>query len=117
VREKSRPLGLTIFAVLLGISALGHLARISPESEDLVRTLTVCVVLSAFAAAVGLWRRESWALTAFVTWSMLVLARQVARELRVDQVPWEEVLLGFGLQATVLGFCVAFVRSQLRDSR
>jgi len=115
--EKQRPLGLTVFALLLGLSALGHLARIRPEAEDLVRTLTIGVALAAVAAAVGLWRRESWALPAFVTWALLVLARQVAREVRVEQVPWEEVALGVVLQTTVLGVCVAFVRAQLRDSR
>ena len=115
--DQERPLGLTIFAVLVGLSALGHFGCLSSSAGPSLRMLTVAVAVSGIGAALGLWRRDSWALTAFVLWTLLVLARQVVREWRIEQVPWEEVLLGLGLQATVLGVCVAFVRSQLRESR
>lgn len=115
--ENKRPLGLTLFAVLVGVSALSHFALLSSSSDELVRILSVAVAVSGLAAAIGLWRRDTWALTAFVLWALTVLARQVAREWRVEQVIWEEILAGVVLQVAVLGVCFAFVRSQLRDSR
>ena len=115
--DKKRPLGLTLFAVLVGLSALAHFACLTPSADELVRILTVVVAVSGLVAALGLWRRESWALTAFVLWALSILARQVVREGRVEHVIWEEILAGFVLQATVLGVCAAFVRSQIRDSR
>ena len=116
MNQENRPIGFTIFALLIGIFALAHLMRITPEQVLAVKLLTVGVAIAGLATSIALWRMERWAAVAFSVWAVLVLARQVTRELVVEGVQWEEVLLGFGLMAVVLGVCVAYIRSQLRTA-
>ena len=69
-----RPLGFTLlslFLLSLSFAAVGNLF-VGQKTLDM-KILIVAYGLTAFAAALGLWRFKEWAYRAFLSWSVVVL--------------------------------------------
>ena len=79
-QTSKRPIGLTLLALLLAAGSVGavRIALATPApTPDLpwiwFQLAAGVYALTALPAAVGLWRRSSWAPTAFSTWSVAAL--------------------------------------------
>jgi len=89
-RTSRRPRGLTVLALLLAWLSVGAitLALVRPTpTPDLPWTwyqlAAGLYALTAIPAAVGMWRRNSWAPTAFSIWSVAALLTGVLPTLTI----------------------------------
>jgi hypothetical protein len=78
-----RPIGMTLFCLLLGWLALGALmnaALLFPQLDlPLYMTaVALAYAVTAGAAAFGLWRMRPWGLTAFRAWGLALLVSLLA---------------------------------------
>ena len=82
-----RPVGMTLLCLLLGwltFSALMNAALLIPQLDlplyltVLMTALALAYAVTAWAAAVGLWRMRPWGLTAFRAWGLALLLNMAA---------------------------------------
>jgi hypothetical protein len=111
-----RPLGATILAILLvvlGVAGFGNAYVMVTESDYGAPILAAVAALygsTAFAAAVGLWRRKRWAYPAFLLWGALILVGAVVSQVFVAQLDGIKVAGFLVLVGAVLYFVSRYVR-------
>ena len=70
---KKRPIGFSILAIFLWWLTLAGVANAALPLGSMHPAWAVAYALTAFIAALGLWKVRVWAFHAFLTWSAVVV--------------------------------------------
>lgn len=100
--------GVRVVAVLVGLVAILALRSGLPLSRthtQVLDLLWVCWGVAALVCAVGIWRRQRWAVWLFDGLALTNLALFAARQQATEPLPWATLL---GILALVAGVYAAF---------
>lgn len=111
-----RPLGASILALLLvvlGMAGFGNAYLMSTESgygTPILATVALIYGVTALASAVGLWRRQRWAYSAFLLWGAVIVVGAIVSQISVAQLPWWKLLVFLLMVGAVFYFVARYVR-------
>ena len=84
---KKRPIGFSILAILLWWLTLAGVANAALPMGVMHPAWAFAYAVSAFIAALGLWKVRAWAFHAFLTWSAVVVFMMFAMQHGSLQIP------------------------------
>jgi len=71
--KEKRPIGFTILAIILWWLTLGGIANAALHMGGMHPIWPLAYAVTAFVAALGLWKVKAWAFQAFLAWSTVVV--------------------------------------------
>lgn len=110
--QRAGTLVLAAFLVVLGIAGVGSayaMAFVPGFGTPLLAGLALLYAVTAFVAAVGLWRRRPWAFRAFLLWVGAVSLFLIVTQLAL-QAPWASWFAFVAVAGAVLYLLARYVR-------
>jgi hypothetical protein len=111
--SRDRPFGLTLFAVLIGLSSIAQLGRISegPPAHVGFVLIAYSTLVAGLVAATELWRVRRKALLAYIAWVLFILIRAGMKASLVESA----AALETGMEIVIVGIIPAIVYFYLRS--
>lgn len=112
-KNGDRPLGLTLFAVLIALSSISQLGQISegPAVHRGFDLIAYAILAAGLVAAAELWRVSRRALLAYIAWVLFLLIRAGMRASLDESMSALET----GLEVVIVGIVPVVVYFYLRS--
>lgn len=129
MENRTRPAGVTVLAILLGLLAIRGFSRFSGSGDELFfggvlkdplsSALTIGYSLSALVAAVLLWEMKRGAVAAYAIWALIQVSVAVLRDvsLKVDgktDTEWWLIILPPVVLTLILGVVGVLLNASLK---
>jgi len=113
---RKRPIGFSILAIILWWLTLAAAVKAALPLGGMGPTWVFAYALSAFMAALGLWKVKTWAFQAFLAWSAVVVLMTFAGQHGVFQIPMLKFAIFLCLILILLSSGAIYIRKTLRNA-